>query len=132
MKRLTETQKTAIRDYRGSGLGYKAIAGRLNLSRETIRSFCMRNDVSVGRATGTEADRTNALSIYWQRFHRMFESGGRTNQDAGRTTGNTSEYKIGNTVFVISTGYSENASETLEKKLEKLILDDAARQSRSC
>jgi hypothetical protein len=39
--------------------------------------------------------------------------------------------KIGNTVFIISTGYSEKATESLKKKLETLILDAAAKQSRS-
>ena len=104
MKRLTGTQKTAIRNLRSSGLGYKSIAERLSLSRETVRSFCVRNSVPAGTAR----------------------------QDAPCAgTENKSEFKAGNTVFIISTGYSEKATEPLEKKLETLILDAAAKQSRS-
>ena len=95
MKRLTDTQKTAIRDSRAAGLGYKAIAEKLSLSRETVRSFCSRNDIPAKRDVNTED--TDAREI-----------------------------KQGGTVFIITTGYSEKASEPLEKKLEKLILDAVA------
>jgi len=104
MKRLTGTQKTAIRNLRSSGLGYKSIAERLSLSRETVRSFCVRNSVPAGTA--------------------------RQDAPCAEAT-RSSEMKIGNTVFIISTGYSEKATEPLEKKLETLILDAAAKQSRS-
>lgn len=101
MKRLTGTQKSAIRNLRSSGLGYKSIAERLSLSRETVRSFCVRNSVPAG-------------------------------QDVSCAKGTcSSEMKIGNTIFIITTDYSEKATETLEKKLESLILDAAAKQSRS-
>ena len=43
MKRLTETQKAVIRRLRSGGLGYKAIADRLSISRETVRSCCNRS-----------------------------------------------------------------------------------------
>ena len=43
MKRLTDNQKSAIHSLRSAGLGYKAIAEKLSLSRETVRSFCNRN-----------------------------------------------------------------------------------------
>lgn len=102
MKRLTDTQKTAIRDFRAAGLGYKAIAEKLSLSRETVRSFCSRNGVSAKSVV----DKPTA--------------------EADSTT----EIKQGDTVFIITTGYSEKASEPLEKKLEKLILDAVTRQSR--
>ena len=36
-------QKNQIKELRIKGLGYKAIAGKLNLSRDSIRSFCKRN-----------------------------------------------------------------------------------------
>jgi orotate phosphoribosyltransferase-like protein len=104
MKRLTGTQKTAIRNLRSSGLGYKSIAERLSLSRETVRSFCVRNSVPTGMA--------------------------RQDVPCAEAT-RPSEMKIGNTVFIISTGNSEKATEPLEKKLETLILDAAAKQSRS-
>ena len=102
MKRLTGTQKTAIRDFRAAGLGYKAIAEKLSLSRETVRSFCSRNGIAAKNVVDkptVEAD-------------------------------STTEIKQGGTVFIITTGYSEKATEPLEKKLEKLILDAVTRQSR--
>ncbi len=104
MKRLTDTQKSAIRNLRSSGLGYKSIAERLSLSRETVRSFCVRNSVPTG-AAGQDVSCEEATC--------------------------SSEIKIGNTVFIISTDYSEKATETLEKKLETLILNAALKQSRS-
>ena len=102
MKRLTGTQKTAIREFRAAGLGYKAIAEKLSLSRETVRSFCSRNDIPSRRDANTSVTETKA----------------------------STEMKQGGTVFIITTGYSEKASEPLEKKLEKLILDAVAKQSR--
>ena len=105
MKRLTDTQKTAIRDFRAAGLGYKAIAERLSLSRETVRSFCARNGISSAPAADMDTP-------------------------AAETIGAT-EIKQGGTVFIITTGYSERATESLKDKLEKLILDDVMRQSRS-
>lgn len=103
MKRLTDTQKTAIRDFRAAGLGYKAIAERLSLSRETVRSFCSRNDIPAKRDMNTAITKT----------------------------GGANEIKQGGTVFIITTSYSKSASETLEKKLEKLILDTVSKQSKS-
>ena len=47
MKRLSETQKTAIQNFRAEGLGYKAIAEKLSISRETVRSSCVRQNVPV-------------------------------------------------------------------------------------
>ena len=102
MKRLTDAQKTAIRDSRAAGLGYKAIAEKLSLSRETVRSFCSRNDIPSKRDAITSVTETKASTVM----------------------------KQGGTVFIITTGYSEKASEPLEKKLEKLILDAVAKQSR--
>ena len=104
MKRLSDTQKTAIRDYRAAGLGYKAIAEKLSLSRETVRSFCSRNNIPAKDKPDTCIPASPMGSI--------------------------SEMKQGGTVFIITTGYSEKASEPLEKKLEKLILDAAMKQSR--
>lgn len=104
MKRLTDAQKTAIRDSRAAGLGYKAIAEKLSLSRETVRSFCSRNGICS--VPVVDADHTAAETVQ------------------------ATEIKQGGTVFIITTGYSEKASEPLEKKLEKLILDAVAKQSR--
>ena len=103
MKRLTDTQKTTIRDFRAAGLGYKAIAEKLDLSRETVRSFCCRNNIPAK----CDMDKSNTK------------------------TGGGNEIKQGGTVFIITTSYSKNANETLEKKLEKLILDTVSKQSKS-
>lgn len=107
MKRLSDNQKAAIQNFRAAGLGYKSIAEKLSLSRETVRSFCARNGIPAGTCVGAD---------------------GRTADSSSNEM--SSGIKIGNTVFVITTGYSEKASETLEKKLEKLILNDALKQSR--
>ena len=107
MKRLSDAQKTDIRNLRSAGLGYKSIAERLSLSRETVRSFCVRNAVSCRNTEAEEPEVHHSARC-------------------GRT-----EMKAGNTVFIISTGYSEKASETLENKLEKLILGEASKQSGS-
>ena len=108
MKRLSDTQKAAIQEYRAAGLGYKSIAEKLSLSRDTVRSYCIRNGIG-GNAETAENEDHPLCSV----------------------TDNTSEIKSGNTVFVISTGYSEGATETLENKLKALILNAAARESRS-
>ena len=105
MRRLARKQKTAIEALRASGLGYKAIAKALSLSRETVRSYCSRKHIS--------ADTTGSRPI-----------------DVAGKTG-AMEMKSGSTVFVITTGYSEKASETLEEKLEKLILEAVSNQTRS-
>lgn len=99
MKRLTDAQKTAIQNQRAEGLGYKAIAASMGLSRETVRSFCARNHIPAVPAvsTGSAAD----------------------------DVGGISEIKSGSTVFIIKTDYSDRATETLKTKLEKLILDAA-------
>ena len=66
MKRLTESQKDAIIRLRKAGKGYKTIAEKLSLSRETVRGFCMRykeliNAVSVNDDK-SEAGFTKAIS----------------------------------------------------------------------
>ena len=106
MKRLSDAQKAAIQDFRADGLGYKSIAEKLSLSRDTVRSFCIRNHIPDGKKEMT------------------VETGLQSADNSDERT----EVKVGSTVFVISTGYSDNASETLEKKLEKLIFQDALKQ----
>jgi orotate phosphoribosyltransferase-like protein len=101
MNRLTDAQKAEIQTLRAEGLGYKAIARKMSLSRDTVRSFCVRKKVTPAQPAG------NALCI------------------------EKSKIRIGNTVFVITTDYSKSASETLEKKLERLILNAAERQLNS-
>ena len=101
MRRLTDTEKAAIKDLRAAGLGYKAIAEKLSLSRETVRSFCARNGL--------------------QPAEPMVASKG---EEEG-----TTEIKQGDTLFIISTAHSETATETLLEKLEKLILDAAQKLS---
>ena len=108
MKRLTDAQKDAIRRLRTSGLGYKTIANMLSISRDTVRSFCLRNSLSV---SADEPDvSTDSLG---------------TNENL------SAEMQMGRTIFVITTAYSENATEPLEKKLEKLILDEVVKHPES-
>ena len=101
MRRLTDTEKAAIKDLRAAGLGYKAIAEKLSLSRETVRSFCTRNGLQPAEPTvspiGGEGEKT--------------------------------EIKQGDTLFIISTAHSQTATETLLEKLEKLILHAAQKLS---
>lgn len=40
---MTEIQKQQIQDLRLKGLGYKAIAAVLGISRDTVRGYCKRN-----------------------------------------------------------------------------------------
>lgn len=101
MKRLTDAEKSAIESLRAAGLGYKAIAEKLSLSRETVRSYCTRNGLQA-----VEPKEELAAS----------EEG-------------TTEIKQGDTLFIISTTHSQTATETLLEKLEKLILDAAQKLS---
>ena len=101
MRRLTDTEKAAIQEMRMSGFGYKAIAEKLSLSRETVRSFCTRNGLQAAEPTGSPI-------------------GGE---------GEKTEIKQGDTLFIISTAHSQTATETLLEKLEKLILDAAQKLS---
>jgi len=124
VQRLTDTQKTAIRNLRASGYGYGAIAQQLSLSRETVRSFCVRNNkadepcAGITDSTGTDGPITDGPRADSLAPHDL-------------SAENASEFRSGNTVFIIKTGYSETASETLEQKLKKLILADASKPSES-
>jgi len=40
---MTAIEKEKIRYWRGEGLGYKAIASRLELSENAVKGFCKRN-----------------------------------------------------------------------------------------
>ena len=101
MRRLTDTEKAAIREMRLSGLGYKAIAEKLSLSRETVRSYCTRNGLQAAEPT----------------------------EELAASEEGTTEIKQGDTLFIISTAHSQTATETLLEKLEKLILDAAQKLS---
>lgn len=43
---MTELQKTQIRTMREQGIGFADIAKRMDIPRETVKSFCRRNGVS--------------------------------------------------------------------------------------
>lgn len=43
---MTDAQKENIRFLRCEGFGYRAIAARLGLSENTVKSFCRRNNMS--------------------------------------------------------------------------------------
>ncbi len=43
---MTDEQKTKIMSLRREGLGYTAIAKRLDISKDTVKSFCRRNGLA--------------------------------------------------------------------------------------
>ena len=54
---MTDTQKQNIEKLRLQGMGYRRIAGVLNISENTIKSFCRRNNLeAVAVDTETNAD----------------------------------------------------------------------------
>lgn len=128
MKRLTDTQKTEIRGLRASGYGYGTIAQQLSLPRETVRSFCVRNNKANEPRTGITGTRTDSLAPHGLKPHNPSTDSLAPHDLSAE---NASEFRSGNTVFIIKTGYSETASETLEQKLKKLILADASKPSES-
>ncbi len=109
MKRLTDTEKSAIESLRAAGLGYKAIAEKLSLSRETVRSFCARNGLQAAKPVDASDDGEEPADM--------------------SNDGEKTEIKQGDTLFIISTAHSKTATETLLEKLEKLILDAAQKLS---
>lgn len=52
---MTDGQRQQIRHLRKEGCGYKAIAKELDISRDTVRSFCRRNGLA-GEMSGKTAD----------------------------------------------------------------------------
>lgn len=47
---MNENQKEIISIYRQQGLGYKAIAEKLDISVNTIKTYCKRNDLGGNRS----------------------------------------------------------------------------------
>ena len=45
---MTKDQKHAIEALRHEGAGYGAIAARLGIPRETVKTFCRRNNLCTG------------------------------------------------------------------------------------
>lgn len=45
---MDDNQKTLITKLRHQGLGYSEISSRLNISRNTVKSFCTRKKITVG------------------------------------------------------------------------------------
>jgi len=105
MKRLTDAQKATIKELRASGLGYKAIAKEMSLSRDTVRSFCTRSEHP-------------AVSP---------ESGGKTVVNSVEKDG-VNEIKIGSTTFRIRTVYNQNTTVTLKDRMEKLVISEILKQ----
>lgn len=52
---MTDEQKRKITALRQEGLGYTAIARRMNISKDTVKGFCRRNGLAGQRDTGTVA-----------------------------------------------------------------------------
>ena len=106
---MTKEQKNQIAEMRKDGRGYKAIAASLGIPLYSVKTFCRRNGLMSADIAAIGSDGT--LTSH--------------NSDA-------SEIRSGNTVFVITTIHSEKAAETLDKKLEKLILDAAVKECGAC
>ena len=51
---MTTIDKEKVRYLRGEGLGYKAIASRLELSENAVKGFCKRNGLGGVAATNTD------------------------------------------------------------------------------
>lgn len=49
---MTDEQKRKVTVLRQEGLGYTAIAKRMNLSKDTVKGFCRRNGLAGRRDTG--------------------------------------------------------------------------------
>lgn len=43
---MTNKEREKIRELRTNGMGYKAIASALGLTRDSVRSFCKRNELT--------------------------------------------------------------------------------------
>lgn len=52
MSKLSDIEKELIQKMRTAGFGYKAIATRISIPRETVRSYCIRNNLSVETESG--------------------------------------------------------------------------------
>lgn len=126
---MTKEQRAQVEKLRLEGFGYKKISDQLSLPRDTVRSFCVRNHIRAGAETMTGTKTLVETDIQASSTIKAEMKPVNRDSTSGTKTGNPSKIKIGNTVFIITTGYSETASETLEKKLEKLILNEAARQA---
>lgn len=53
---MTDTQRTAVREYRARGMSYAAIADALGLSKATVTTFCQRNDLAGRRGAAARDD----------------------------------------------------------------------------
>jgi len=51
---MTDNQKEQIRTLRLQGLGYTTVANRLGVSKDTVKSYCQRNDLAGKRCDSDE------------------------------------------------------------------------------
>ena len=56
---MTDAQKQQIRDMRQKGVVYSQIANTLDISINSIKSFCQRNNIPAGKAAVTHKLKTN-------------------------------------------------------------------------
>ena len=62
--KMTELQKTRIRTMREQGIGFAEIAKQMNISRETVKSFCKRNGVgAISDAPPTPASQQEDITV---------------------------------------------------------------------
>ena len=67
---MTDAQKEQVRYLRCEGLGYGAIATRLGISENTVKSFCRRNNL-----TGMPELRQAASSIPQEKTEKILLRG---------------------------------------------------------
>lgn len=60
---MTEIQKQQIHDLRVKGVGYKAIAAVLNISRDSVRRFCKRHE-PAGDSRGEPLSAVETIKDY--------------------------------------------------------------------
>jgi predicted nucleic acid-binding Zn ribbon protein/DNA-binding CsgD family transcriptional regulator len=88
VRAMTEEEKEQIYDLRLKGVGYKAIAAVLGISRDSVRGFCKRNgldgDAEVVSLNVKEQMKNHVLCIYCGKPIKQ--------KDKGRTRKFCSEY----------------------------------------
>ncbi len=72
---MTDEQKTKIISLRREGLGYTAVAKRIGISKDTVKSFCRRNGLTGEMAVrGQECQPQGGLFLHLCRVRKSIHS----------------------------------------------------------
>lgn len=93
---MTQEQKTEIMRLRAIGKSYSDISGILELSVNTVKAYCQRHNLG-GRLPTKNADNAH-------------------------TIGSQTCIRIGATIVAVNAIFNPCATETIEKKIERLLL----------